>query len=503
MDRYFPLSDPRVIVPECPDNYQWPHVEPKGLLCLKALSRSASTSDRVLQTYNDAITLGSYSETLRAQEFEREFRTYWDRARTEDAPLFLSLVETGGNARQVWFYKDVTLSQYVFADGKDSLRNWLRNRGNNPSDKQFHPTALAKLESPLMPSDFPRIGGDVINAENEQQFLQLLTPGENLPLILETTTSTGVALVGLILKSPIRKDLVKGYRSINRVPFRFVLSAIESRPVIRCQVERVDGKWIHGRDHDLAYPTLRKKVIVVVGCGALGGYIGRFLAQSGIGSLVLIDSDSLVSANTSRHVLGNTAIGVNKAEALSSMLRRDFPHVLTADVYRSRFEQLSPSALNKFVNADLIISAGIDLVGDFAIEEWRESLDSPPPWICTWTEEYALAGHAVAILDKERLLARFTTDGRPAFAATSWPQGISTTVVEAGCGNSFQPHGVIDLSAIVRLAAQLSLDVLLKQITQSRRTLYLGERQRVVENGGIPMPVFSESNVTKTFSLGN
>lgn len=92
----------------------------------------------------------------------------------------------------------------------------------------------------------------------------------------------------------------------------------------RTALERVDASWIHGRDHDCDQATLSNKRVAVVGCGALGAAIARLLAEAGLGRFILVDPDSLLPHNTSRHALGQSYLFQNKAQGTARMLKGDF-----------------------------------------------------------------------------------------------------------------------------------------------------------------------------------
>ncbi len=59
---------------------------------------------------------------------------------------------------------------------------------------------------------------------------------------------------------------------------------------------------------------------LVIGCGSGGSVVASSLASCGIGHLTLMDGDTFELGNVSRHVLGMSAIGKNKAESLATYL---------------------------------------------------------------------------------------------------------------------------------------------------------------------------------------
>ena len=236
-----------------------------------------------------------------------------------------------------------------------------------------------------------------------------------------------------------------------------------------------------------------------MGCGALGASIARLLAQAGVGSFMLVDSDEIAPHNTSRHILGQRFLGQNKAKATAKMLEEDFPHILDANPIHKYFHCCSENELVKLADCDVIVSAGIDYEGDAQIDFWRHSLSRPPVHVCTWAEPFAIVGHAVALFGKDTLLDAFDDEEQVRFRLTDWPFDSDTLVVEAGCGNVFQPHGAIELQATVNLAAGLALDVLVGTTSASFRRVWQGKRAEVSKRGGTPLPSFAESNCIREY----
>jgi hypothetical protein len=293
--------------------------------------------------------------------------------------------------------------------------------------------------------------------------------------------------------------LIKGFRNISKVPKTNILNAFASQAALRYPVDRVDGSWIHGRDQDSMHPYISKRKIVIIGCGALGAAIARLLAESGITEFILIDHDFLSPPNISRHALGLEYLFMNKAAATVQMLKRSFPHITEAQDIQKKIEYLSPEQLNKLSNCDVVISCGISYEGDAKIDSWRQSLKSPPAHICCWTEEFAIVGHAVGLLGKDSLHAAFDEEQRIQFRLTDWSAESGAMIVEAGCGNVFQPHGAVDLQATISLAARLALDIICNEVTQSIRRVWLGNKVEVAKHGGHLLDGFTDNYCIKEF----
>ena len=448
---------------------------------------NAPIADRVKMHLCDAEELLNFPEPKRREEFEREFTAYWSHRATNsaDRARVWSLVTPGQETREIAYFFDTRANRHVIADDKGALKRWLRNTGANPGDKQIYPTWLFRLSQPWTPREFPETGDEITKLLPQDIVRKCLEPGLQSPFLFEVHTKNGTAFAAVVLQGADRRDVMKGFRHMSKVPTARIVGSYAKRPIERCKVARVDGAWVHGRDHPSSYASVKNRKVAIVGCGAIGAAMAHLLAQAGVGEQIFVDADSLTTANVSRHPLGMLHIGLNKALALKEHLRREFPHLTFEHAFARRFEWMSPKDLDQLASSDLIITAGIDFDGEAAFDHWRRSLKRPPAHISTWAEAYAAAGHAVLLYGRSSILAGFDGEERPNFRLTDWPDEAGALIVEAGCGNTFQPHGVIDLHPIVGMAAGLALDTLLDKISTSCRRVWMGDPTVVETHGGI------------------
>ena len=99
---------------------------------------------------------------------------------------------------------------------------------------------------------------------------------------------------------------------------------------------------------------LRKKRVLIVGCGGLGGHIIDQLARIGIVSLKVVDGDVFDESNLNRQLLSDvTRLGVSKAKAAADHVARINPSVAV-------------EAVNAFMSEENVqaLIAGCDIVID-------------------------------------------------------------------------------------------------------------------------------------------
>ena len=110
--------------------------------------------------------------------------------------------------------------------------------------------------------------------------------------------------------------------------------------------------------------------VIVVGLGGVGSYCAEALARAGVGSLVLVDGDSVSLTNINRQLLAFVdTVGLPKAEVMADRIRRINPECDVAPmamwVDRGNVDQLLASGPNsaRYV-ADAIdtIPAKLDLI---------------------------------------------------------------------------------------------------------------------------------------------
>lgn len=68
--------------------------------------------------------------------------------------------------------------------------------------------------------------------------------------------------------------------------------------------------------------SLSRKTVLVLGCGGVGGYTVEALARSNIGTLILVDFDSIDETNINRQIIALTStIGRRKVDVLEERIK--------------------------------------------------------------------------------------------------------------------------------------------------------------------------------------
>lgn len=169
------------------------------------------------------------------------------------------------------------------------LLNWLQS---------IEPEAITRLMAAI-PSTWPALLYFLLHASNGSVGGSLV-----LPLLLERSIQRPKVL-GRMLASWAPKILINKIYGV-----------------------RLDADFVARRNMN-DQPNLSGKRVALIGLGTIGGFVAKFLAQSGAGvgggQLFLIDEQMLAPGNIGRHFLGLLHVGKNKAKATQEELRRIAP----------------------------------------------------------------------------------------------------------------------------------------------------------------------------------
>lgn len=496
----FPWAKPSLVLVEKPGFPSFPHVERDGSLCLLPATAEWDTSapvELVEQLIVDAAHL--LEQGMRgdnADDFRTEVQSYWQlEPRSKEVRSLLSTEPHSGPVR-VWRGR----SYLLVGDDDGTLDDWLTHRFPAQKGKRhFSSGILCWLDQAPLPADFPLTTVDVVQIIESVGQADLLpaaigTDPDGVLVILGFPTAGGASFLAVEMLpsrsgrrrglAPAREWLVDGYRH-NRVPAALVANRFLTRGSLRRrEVVRVDARWVHGRDANDRVDELTASTVAIIGCGSLGSSVARLLAQAGVGGFVLVDAETLTSANTGRHVLGSGSIGASKAVELGARIAGDFPHIFEMKTVPSRWQQAFEREPKLLRDVDLVVSTIGSWTCESQLDTWLMDLRARA--IYGWIEPHGVAAQAV-LVDHAKGSACFacgmSREGRPLFEVTSWQE--RTLVQEPACGAFFQPYGAIQLESAARLTAELALDALLGDTSAPVHRVWAASDRSLQRAGGV------------------
>ena len=77
-----------------------------------------------------------------------------------------------------------------------------------------------------------------------------------------------------------------------------------------------------------AVSVLKNKKVIVFGVGGVGGYVCEALCRSGVGTIDVVDNDTVSSTNINRQIIATTkTVGMNKTSVMAERMKEINPDV--------------------------------------------------------------------------------------------------------------------------------------------------------------------------------
>jgi len=269
-------------------------------------------------------------------------------------------------------------------------------------------------------------------------------------------------------------------RSARRRPARAVNNT--SVRIRSSTLDVLDRKEILSRDMSGVTTGLEDSRVVCIGIGSLGSAVAMQLARSGVGHLVLIDYERLVSANLGRHILGADDLGKEKAVALREKILRNLPTV-EVSAHATFAEIVLQQKPEVFEKADLVVITTADWQSEASL--WKAK-SGGTSWnlIQAWSEPHTQVGHALlapaGAFDARNL---FSESGDFKHKFTEWPEG--GIIPLPACGESFIPGGSLGMTSIASMVSQTALRTLIGKADGATWISSINRPQDVANLGGI------------------
>ncbi|HEU4412851.1 MAG TPA: ThiF family adenylyltransferase [Polyangiaceae bacterium] len=474
----FPARLPIITVNPHGEFAELPHVEPDGAVCFRPRDEPLLNHDDPYGIVREALQLAA--ETLyaglygnRAAEFANEIVAYW-RAYYPKAATVMGVLTPDDRARLVTAFFDCGVRCAV-GDTPASFAAFRQFRNVdkltfvnavyvpiNPaaSDPQFHPRHLATAHG--------------LNVH----VTPVLRQDQDLWRSIEQHCRAREVLVVLGVQRPSgRRGLVGLIVRRREGAHPFDAQAIDDSRIAPCYVDPVDRAYLLPRGG--ANTDLGRCRVLVVGCGAVGGYVAMNLARAGLGTIDLMDPDSFEAANTFRHACGRAYVDYRKVVGLKLEIERLLPFVKVrthqTDVLAWMREQ--PEGFRAY---DLIVLAIGNPTVELRVNAVIAADPKAPPAIFTWLEPLGLGGHALVTHIGASSAGCFQClyergeDGTLVCRAAYAHPGGRYTRDMMGCGSQHMSFGDLDAQRAAMVVARRALDVLQGNLSESELVSWKG-----------------------------
>ena len=479
----FPLSLPYIYLVPWDSFGIIPHVETDGYVCYAQKEGSVLNFEDIEGLTHESITMavqivmdGTSGKNHR--DFIDEFGAYWDRL--NKAKDITSIVSPGDQVKKVHLYKEKSGKRY-FADDNGSFREFLRLPACkiwNPHPAIYVPLKTGTIIPPPHPDGFwdlsqiRKIIFDNLDPCHKSQLLPLISKPHHEETILLglPNTSGGKTLFGIWFKGINYEHPLKDGGIVGEL--------------VPLTVTRRDKEYLLPRGgSNLA---LRKKRVLLLGCGSVGGFIANELTRAGILQLTVLDKEALSHENLFRHILGKKQVRKNKVDGIKVDIEGRLPFVEVNPIPLSLEDALDSGKI-KVGDFDLIISALGNVTVELAFNKHVHGIDSPPV-IFTWLEPYGIGGHAVLTMlngaGKKCLNCLYEPEDDDIRCRVSFAEkGQSFAKNIDGCRSAFTPFGSLDAMKTAELATRLAIATLNGDIKTNLIRSWRGDATNFLESG--------------------
>lgn len=463
------------------------HISSNGLICYYDESREFWNASQLLAYTAGAIErireiLESDARGDNSEEWIRDFNGYWP----NNPPLYLCERPTNKS-----LFDELSYDAKTWLVHRDSHPEWLKRGALKAT--QWHSIELCAPPVPAAEDWPPTKIHSLINwmvsfVANPAMLLAvtLCSLHPNRKKRAKQSECKGIIFywgqeapqffgIRFTMSSSQKNALCQGRKKglANLLSYSGV--GIDFEPV---NFERIDLKYIHQRSLPEGGQTLENKRILLVGAGAIGGYLAQQLAALGAGwgkngILTIVDNDFLSSANIGRHLLGLKMLGCKKVDALRNYLYASFPHLNIIAIGESIFDSVhlfSP-------RPDMVINATGSETVSIALEVLlRMKFDDRPPIVHGWVLGHGLAVQAYIRESETDACFECLWDGtgpdrRRRSELSKDPSGDTT--VFAPCHHSFYPFTVNAAASAASLMTTVIVDWLQGGITHTLRHIIL------------------------------
>lgn len=437
------------------DNYEdlpfIPHISRNGKICLfdvEGCLIDKNLGGIIVQSLfraKDILEKGFSGEN--SDDFIEEFELYLSELQNVRQAKFVvpeskqdmmikcqyKIIKQNKKEKYAQYVKRVNESVYYLGEGSKELERWEQERTCIKNAAYF----LVYPTSTIYPPDTRKhISLDYINSlleytSSETTKMLLKLSNEKIILFAVNQPNGVCNYVGFLVTGGV----------IKKIEHKYYFKSCETiQPIV---IRRADKEYMLMRTKEKG--IVKKKKILVIGCGSIGGHLINELVKAGYEDLTIVDDDVLTEENIFRHVLGMEYVALPKCDALANYIKRNIPDVLIKPLKEKADEAILEEDL-ELDDYDMVVSA----VGNHNFNRWLNeyviSKQLKVPIIYAWNEVCGIGNHVAyfKVGNKscyECLFERDEYTGEIYDKTAYCGRGQKIVHNSGGCGKSYVPYG--------------------------------------------------------------
>ena len=474
----FPYSKPIIQRLNQEGTQAIPHVNREGVVCYIDDNNYVVDFTNPFGIINESIEraikiLEVEESQTQQQEFVAEFNSFWQDYSSAMRCLSIITVKQRISKIACCF----TPKNSILGNSKKEINEYLGRTG-----QEYIPGQLSWRSAIYIP-----LPADTkINLPPLSKFW---TKEQMWKFIKANVSSWGISKINQILCRDRFQPLIfnlpmEGEDNIHfGVYFEKSKDTLNAAPLI---IERLDKEFTFPRAG--AKSSIHEKKVLVIGCGAIGGYIAMNLSQLGVGNLTLIDSQEFSTSNVHRHVLGvKEEIFFPKVEGLKKEIEGKFIHT-SVNAISDSIENCIRKKKNVFENADLVVVATGNPSSNFWLNNFLLRNHPNLPTIYTWLDPYGIGGHTLVTNNNQKkgcYQCLYKSDPKLGMynMASFAMKGQSFLKTQSGCAGLFVPYSTLDAQQTSIQTVRIAVRILEGDEKENPLISWKGDKTDFVSHG--------------------
>lgn len=425
------------------------------------------------------------------QDVLDEFLAYWNPEATWCALTLFSPSQKIERFQLFTLKSPVLETKYVIAKNQDEAETWLKPlKLEFSNEKIFNVLYLPLNKSFTLP--FPTKNRDIyeIIKKNGDIYIQAFdnfyfsSEGRNLIVLFSLEVNGDRILAGWKHFSWNKKDTLKGFTSISKVPLEWKLARSGNINIEKIRIKRLDKQRLFRRIGMDVNEKINISSIAIIGCGSLGSQIAVSLSKCGISDFLLIDKENLEIENICRHTCGTYAAVKNipKVEAVKDALQKHFPFI-TCKTYNQDILDILKEDCSLLNNYDFVIVATANKSMERRMNDLLKRGVIRASLMFIWMESFGVGGHLLYISNDNKGCYNCCMTQTGNFKYTIAVENSDFLKRESGCQSTYVPYSNLDIEQFISIIGRKIISIINNSPEKNLLFTWLGDINRFEDMG--------------------